>query len=84
MIFGGGSVGENRSYAWKVMNTTRQAGKSPFSKQPISFSEEDLNKVICHHEDPLVIEADISDECTICNILMDNGSAIDILYYNTS
>lgn len=87
VIFEGRSVGQNRSYSCKPMSASRtqSAGqnKRPHSEEPISFSEEDLESVIKPHEDLLIIGADIGDDCRVGKIMIDNGSVMDILYYNT-
>lgn len=54
----------------------------PYSKESISFFEEDLGRIINPHEDTLIIEADVSEDCRVGKVMVDNGSIMDILYYN--
>ncbi|KAL2518364.1 Uncharacterized protein Adt_14611 [Abeliophyllum distichum] len=46
--------------------------------QNITFSDEDLNGVICPHDDALVIVADITD-FDVKRVLVDNGSIVDVM-----
>ncbi|XP_024029735.1 uncharacterized protein LOC112094037 [Morus notabilis] len=50
-----------------------------FSGTDVSFTEEDANGVHFPHNDALVVEAVIGNH-TVCRILVDNGSSVDILY----
>lgn len=57
-------------------------GKRSYLEEPISFSEEYLDKIIKPHEENLVIKANIGEDCRVSKIMVDNGSTMDILYYN--
>lgn len=47
----------------------------------MAFTEEDANSVYFPHNDTLVLEVIIENH-TVCRILVDNGSSVDILYFN--
>jgi len=49
---------------------------------PITFTNEDFKGVDPLHDDPMVISVDI-DKFTIMKTLVDQGSLIDILYWET-
>jgi len=86
MIFGGGSVGQNRGYSRKVLmsqSTPRDNGKRPREEKSTYFSEEDLDDVLLPHEDPLVIQADIGPTSRVERMIVDSGSSADILYMDT-
>ena len=48
----------------------------------ISFSEEDLDRIMHPHEDPLVISTDIGPNSTLNKVIIDNGNSVDVLYYD--
>ncbi|GMN42963.1 hypothetical protein TIFTF001_012163 [Ficus carica] len=50
-----------------------------FDVEPITFTETDANGVHFLHNDALIVETVIGNH-TICRILVDNGSSVDILY----
>ncbi|XP_024031072.1 uncharacterized protein LOC112094456 [Morus notabilis] len=50
-----------------------------FSITDVAFTEEDANGVHFSHNDALVVEVIIGNH-TVCRILVDNGSSMDILY----
>lgn len=80
IIFEGELIGQNRGYSCKVMSAshTKQASKRPYPEYPISFSKEDLDRIIKPHEDPLVIKADIGEDCRVNKIMVDNDNVVDI------
>ncbi|XP_024032041.1 uncharacterized protein LOC112094697 [Morus notabilis] len=56
------------------------AAKTPiFSITDVAFNEDDASEVHFPHNDALVIEAMIGNH-TVCRILVDNGSSVDLLY----
>lgn len=84
VIYGGRSMGESRSYTWKVLSasTSNAKGKRPLQDDALYFTEDDMKKVMKHHEDPLVIEADIRQNNRVSKIMVDMRSFVDILYIN--
>ena len=52
----------------------------PTDEQPITFTDEDAERIHHPHDDALVITLLIADY-TIRRVLVDNGSSADILYY---
>ena len=54
-------------------------GNAP-DKQPITFTDEDAERIHHPHDDAIVITLLIADY-TIRRVLVDNGSSADILYY---
>lgn len=85
IIFRGGFIGQNRSYSCKVMSTSKskQVSKRPSLEESISFFEENLGRIIKLHEDPLVIEVGIGEECRVSKVMVDNGRIVKIMYYST-
>src|SRR5262249_51384645 len=73
---GGDSRGKRKDYAREV-NKLGQPSKLPRPKEPISFSDEDLEGVRHPYDDPLVISASI-DDFDVHRLLVDNGSGPDI------
>ncbi|XP_063941458.1 uncharacterized protein LOC135149627 [Daucus carota subsp. sativus] len=57
------------------INSTKQS-------YPIMFSQEDYEDVMLPHEDPLVINPVIGQN-KIWKVLVDGGSSVNVLYYNT-
>ncbi|XP_063949875.1 uncharacterized protein LOC135152721 [Daucus carota subsp. sativus] len=84
-IFGGtildrSSKTAKKKYARQVynlysINSTKQS-------YPIMFSQEDYEDVMLPHEDPLVINPVIGQN-KIWKVLVDGGSSVNVLYYNT-
>src|SRR5262249_37786593 len=58
-----------------------QPSKLPHLKEPIIFSDEDLEGVRHPHDDSLIISASI-DDFDVHRLLVDNGSGPDILYFD--
>ncbi|XP_024030283.1 uncharacterized protein LOC21404721 [Morus notabilis] len=50
-----------------------------YNSADVAFNEEDTNGVHFPHNDALVVEAIIGNH-TVCIILVDNGSSVDLLY----
>ncbi|XP_024024138.1 uncharacterized protein LOC112092366 [Morus notabilis] len=50
-----------------------------FSSADVAFNEDDASGVHFPHNDALVVEAMIGNH-TVCRILVDNGSSVDLLY----
>ncbi|XP_024027003.1 uncharacterized protein LOC112093203 [Morus notabilis] len=50
-----------------------------FDSADLAFNEDDANGVHFPHNDALVVEAIIGNH-TVCQILVDNGSSVDLLY----
>lgn len=61
VIYGGNSIGESISYAQKVLSasTSETKGKRLLQDDALYFTEDDMKNILKHHENPLVIEADI-------------------------
>ncbi|XP_024030056.1 uncharacterized protein LOC112094131 [Morus notabilis] len=92
-IFGGPYLGSTSHRAHKeyareakdklnqrVMSVSgRKAKATIFEEIEITFSEADPNGVHFPQSDALVVEAMIRNQ-TVCHILVDNGSSVDILY----
>ncbi|MQL98827.1 hypothetical protein Taro_031543 [Colocasia esculenta] len=88
---GGESNQSRRNYARQVHMVDRppvpRLGPYPpdpsraRSEEAITFSDEDLVGVSTPHTDALVVSATINS-CTVCWILVDNGSASDVLVYD--
>ncbi|EXB66606.1 hypothetical protein L484_024902 [Morus notabilis] len=56
------------------------AAKTPrYSHTDVAFNEDDASGVHFPHNDALVVEAMIGNH-TVCKILVDNGSSVDLLY----
>jgi hypothetical protein len=53
-----------------------------WAKVPITFTEEDFKLKSANHNDAMVIEVNIAGR-VIRNILVDNGSSADILFFKT-
>ncbi|MQL85138.1 hypothetical protein Taro_017669 [Colocasia esculenta] len=74
---GGGDSGRKRkAYASAVVLGINQP-----SLEPITFSADDAMGLSFPHDDALVIHADI-DGYTVHRILVDNGAAPDVLFYD--
>ncbi|XP_024019395.1 uncharacterized protein LOC112091007 [Morus notabilis] len=86
---GGDSRRSQKSYAHEArqvyqerfwnLSTTKSAKTTKFDSVEVAFTEEDANGVHFPHNDALVVEAVIRNH-TVCMILVDNGSSVDILY----
>ncbi|XP_024027557.1 uncharacterized protein LOC112093420 [Morus notabilis] len=64
----------------RVMNVSeREAKAARYEEAEITFSEADANGVHFPQSNTLVVEAMISNH-TVCRILVNNGSSVDILY----
>src|SRR5262249_51156675 len=77
---GGDSKGKRKDYAREV-DKPGQPSKLPRLKEPITFSDEDLEGIRHPHDDPLVVNASI-DGFYVHRLLVDNGSGRDILYFD--
>src|SRR5262249_38608456 len=75
---GGNSKGKRKDYAREV-DKPGQPSKLPRLKEPITFSDEDLEGVHHPHDDPLVVSTSI-DDFDVHRLLVDNGSDPDIVY----
>lgn len=68
VIFGGGSLGKNRSYSQKVMmsnSISQLIGKRQYPEESIYFSKDDLSSMMNPLKDPLVIIVDIGPNATV-------------------
>ena len=89
VIIGGSSTGQSskskKTYL-KVVQSVQLSGRSPRTKstdeQPITFTDEDAERIHRPHDDAIVITLLIADYTTR-RVLVDNGSSADILYYPT-
>ncbi|XP_043687560.1 uncharacterized protein LOC122638777 [Telopea speciosissima] len=84
-IFGGPGMGGKTSnfrkqHAQNVLQT-ETAIKKRRTSYPITFFDEDLIDIQKHHDDALVIKMVITN-CMVGRILVDNGSSVDVLYYD--
>ena len=87
VIIGGSSTGQSskskKTYL-KVVQSVQLSGRSPRTKstdeQPITFTDEDAERIHRPHDDAIVITLLIADYITR-RVLVDNGSSADILYY---
>ncbi|XP_043705405.1 uncharacterized protein LOC122655263 [Telopea speciosissima] len=84
-IFGGPGIGEETSnsrkhHARNVLQTETTV-KRRRASYPITFSDEDLADIQMPHDNALVIKMVIAN-CVVGRILVDNGSSVDILYYD--
>ncbi|EXB95576.1 hypothetical protein L484_016880 [Morus notabilis] len=93
MIFGGRYLGGTSHRAQKkytgeakdkfnqriVSVSGKEAKASRYEETKITFSEADTNGVHFPKSDALVVEAMIGNH-TVCRILVDSGSSVDILY----
>ena len=87
VIIGGSSTGQSskskKTYL-KVVQSVQLSGRSPRTKstdeQPITFTDEDAERIHRPHDDAIVITLLIADYTTR-RVLVDNGSSADILYY---
>lgn len=52
-----------------------------YNSADVAFNEEDVNRVHFLHNDALVVEAIIRND-TVCKILVDNKSSVNLLYTN--
>ncbi|XP_024022417.1 uncharacterized protein LOC112091911 [Morus notabilis] len=69
-------------FSQRIMNVFgREAKAARYEDAEITFSEADARGVHFLQSDALVIEAMIGNH-TVCRILVDNGSSVDILYSN--
>lgn len=78
-------MGENRGCSRKVMmstSTPNDKEKRARTDLNIYFSEEDLNRVMQPHEDPLGISAYIGPNNMVNRVIVDNGSFANVLYNN--
>ena len=89
VIIGGSSTGQSskskKAYL-KVVQSIQLSGRStrarPTDKQPITFIDEDAERIHHPHDDTIIITLLIADYTTR-RVLVDNGSLVDILYYPT-
>ena len=58
----------------------RSPRATPTDEQPITFTDEDAERIHHPHDDAIVITLLIADYTTR-KVLVDNGSSADILYY---
>ena len=87
IIIGGNSTGQSskskKAYL-KVVQSVQLSGRSPRAKstdeQPITFTDEDAERIHHPYDDAIVITLLIADYTTK-KVLVDNGSLADILYY---
>ena len=67
-----------------MVQSIQLSGRSPKArstdKQPITFTDEDAERIHHPHDDAIVITLLIVDYITR-RVLVDNGSSADILYY---
>src|SRR5262249_45646318 len=77
---GGNSKGKRKDYAREI-DKPEQPSKLPRLKEPITFSDEDLEGVRHPHNDPLVVSTSI-DGFDVHRLLVDNGSGPNILYFD--
>ncbi|XP_043687762.1 uncharacterized protein LOC122638979 [Telopea speciosissima] len=84
-IFGGPGMGGETSYSRKQyarnvlqIETTAKRRRATY---PITFFNEDLADIQTPHDNALVIKMVIAN-CVVGRILVDNGSSVDILYYD--
>lgn len=63
------------------LSTTKLPKTKKFDDVEVAFTEKDANGVHFPHNDALVVEA-VTGSHTVCRILVDNGSSVDILYSN--
>ena len=87
VIIGGTSTGQSsksRKTYLKVVQNVQLSGRSPRSRgtdePPISFIDEEVERIHHPHDDAIVITLLIVDYTTR-RVLVDNGSSADILYY---
>ncbi|XP_030924541.1 uncharacterized protein LOC115951488 [Quercus lobata] len=87
IIVGGNSMGQSskskKTYLKAVQNvqlTGRSLRTRSMDEQPISFTDEDAERIHHPHDDAIVITLLIADYTTR-RVLVDNGSSADILYY---
>ncbi|GKU92770.1 hypothetical protein SLEP1_g6453 [Rubroshorea leprosula] len=59
----------------------RKFDEADWKNQPITFSLVDFDGVVMPHNDPLVTSV-IVNNCKVQRILVDIGSALDIMYYH--
>ncbi|XP_024019620.1 uncharacterized protein LOC112091070 [Morus notabilis] len=70
----------NEKFSQRIMNVSgREAKAARYEEAEITFSEADAKGVHFSQSDALVVEAMIRNH-TVCRILVDNGSSVDILY----
>ena len=87
IIIGGNSTGQtskSKKAYLKVVQSVQLFGRSPRAtptdEQPITFTDEDAERIHHPHDDAIVITLLIADYTTR-KVLVDNGSSADILYY---
>ncbi|KAL2517763.1 Uncharacterized protein Adt_14010 [Abeliophyllum distichum] len=78
-VAGGDSNSARKRYARSSGIGSNQM-KTIFS-QDITFGEKDLIRMVCPHDDALVIIGDIID-FDVKRVLIDNGSAVDVLIWD--
>ncbi|XP_024026719.1 uncharacterized protein LOC112093118 [Morus notabilis] len=83
---GGDSRRSQKDYAHEANEVYQErfwsvsAAKTPrYSHTDVAFNEDDASRVHFPHNDALVVEAMIGNH-TVCRILVDNGSSVDLLY----
>ncbi|XP_024018771.1 uncharacterized protein LOC112090818 [Morus notabilis] len=83
---GGDSRRSQKDYAHEARGVYQErlwsvsAVKTPrYSSTDVAFNEDDASGVHFPHNDALVVEAMIGNH-TVCRILVDNGSSVDLLY----
>ncbi|XP_024020313.1 uncharacterized protein LOC112091305 [Morus notabilis] len=84
--YGGDSRKSQKDYTHEARGVYQEifwsvsAAKTPrYSSADVAFNEDDASGVHFPHNDALVVEAMIGNH-TICRILVDNGSSVDLLY----
>ena len=87
IIIGGNSIGQtskSKKAYLKVVQSVQLSRRSPRAiptdEQPITFTDEDAERIHHPHDDAIVITLLIADYTTR-RVLVDNGSSADILYY---
>ncbi|GKV06375.1 hypothetical protein SLEP1_g18276 [Rubroshorea leprosula] len=83
---GGISSKQQKLYVREVKHQNRvqkrKFDETDWKNQPITFSAVDFDGVITPHNDPLVTSV-IVNNCEVHRILVDTGSAPDIMYYHS-
>ncbi|GKV15754.1 hypothetical protein SLEP1_g26507 [Rubroshorea leprosula] len=82
---GGMSLKQQKLYVREVKHQNRvqkrKFDETDWRNQPITFSAVDFDGVITPHNDPLVTSV-IVNSCEVHRVLVDTGSAPDIMYYH--
>ncbi|XP_043714981.1 uncharacterized protein LOC122663369 [Telopea speciosissima] len=84
-IFGGPGLGGQSSNSRKnharMVGLTETTSKKRKAEQQITFSDEDLVDIQLPHDNALVVKMIVTN-CSVARILVDNGSFVNILYYD--